>query len=198
MNEQALKLKSIEYRKTVLTIIHRANAGHTGGSLSCVDILNVLYNRVMNVSPDNFNDPDHDRYIQSKGHSVEALYTVLADRGSSARPTRSANIARTSSATRRKVPASSRAQARSATGCRSQWGWRWQPATGAAIASSPVGDGSLPKLKLGSGHDHAHYKLDNLVAIVTVTACRSPDRRERRRPGTVGREIQHVGFAVRV
>jgi transketolase len=58
-----------------------AGAGHTGGSLSCLDILNVLYNRVLRVSPQNFSDPNRDRYIQSKGHSVEALYTVLADRG---------------------------------------------------------------------------------------------------------------------
>jgi transketolase len=76
-----LELKSIEYRKKVLKYIKLANAGHTGGSLSCVDILNVLYNRVLNVSPDNFSDPDRDRYIHSKGHSVEALYVVLADFG---------------------------------------------------------------------------------------------------------------------
>ena len=78
---ETLQQKSIEYRKTLLTIIKRANAGHTGGSLSCLDILNVLYNRVLNVSPANFADSNRDRYIQSKGHSVEALYTVLADRG---------------------------------------------------------------------------------------------------------------------
>ena len=81
MTEQELRRKSVAYRKTILKIIHEANAGHTGGSLSCIDILNVLYNQIMNVSPDNFDDPTRDRYIQSKGHSVEALYTVLADRG---------------------------------------------------------------------------------------------------------------------
>ncbi len=81
MDERELKQKSIQYRRTVLEIIKHANAGHTGGSLSCVDILNVLYNHVLNVTPANFHDPDHDRYVQSKGHSVEALYTVLADKG---------------------------------------------------------------------------------------------------------------------
>ena len=78
---EELERKSIEYRRTLLTIIKQGGAGHTGGSLSCVDILNVLYNRVMNVSPANFHDPNRDRYIQSKGHSVEALYVVLADKG---------------------------------------------------------------------------------------------------------------------
>ncbi len=77
----ALELKSIQYRRKLLTIIKKANAGHTGGSLSAVDILNVLYNRVLHNSPENFKSLDRDRYIQSKGHSVEALYVVLADKG---------------------------------------------------------------------------------------------------------------------
>jgi transketolase len=81
MTEQELRRKSVQYRKTILRIIYHAKAGHTGGSLSCVDILNVLYNHVMNVSPENADDPNRDRYVQSKGHSVEALYTVLADQG---------------------------------------------------------------------------------------------------------------------
>jgi transketolase len=58
-----------------------ANAGHTGGSLSCTDILNVLYNDILGVTPENFSDRNRNRYIQSKGHSVEALYVVLADLG---------------------------------------------------------------------------------------------------------------------
>lgn len=62
-------------------MIKQARAGHTGGSLSCVDILNVLYNSVMNVTPENFGNPDRDRYIQSKGHSVEALQVALAEKG---------------------------------------------------------------------------------------------------------------------
>jgi transketolase len=81
MTDQELKLKSIQYRQKILRYITEAGAGHTGGSLSCVDILNLLYNRVMNVSQENFQSDSRDRYIQSKGHSVEALYVVLADCG---------------------------------------------------------------------------------------------------------------------
>lgn len=76
-----LKIKSIQYRRKLLMHIKKAGAGHTGGDLSCIDILNVLYNRTLNVSPATFDDPRRDRYIQSKGHSVEALYVVLADKG---------------------------------------------------------------------------------------------------------------------
>lgn len=81
MTEQELKEKSVEYRKKILKYIVGAKAGHTGGSLSCVDVLNVLYNNVLNVSPETFSSPDRDRYIQSKGHCVEALFVVLADQG---------------------------------------------------------------------------------------------------------------------
>jgi transketolase len=76
-----LQIKSVQYRLKILKYIKLANAGHTGGSLSCTDILNVLYNDVLNVSSENFPDNNRDRYIQSKGHSVEALYVVLADKG---------------------------------------------------------------------------------------------------------------------
>lgn len=81
MTDEQLRLKSVGYRLDLLRYIVHAGAGHTGGSLSCVDILNVLYNRVLRVSPESFEDPHRDRYVQSKGHSVEALYVVLADRG---------------------------------------------------------------------------------------------------------------------
>ncbi len=81
MTTKELQQKSINYRKNILKYIVGANAGHTGGSLSCTDILNVLYNDVLNVSPENFSSPDRDRYVQSKGHCVEALFVVLADKG---------------------------------------------------------------------------------------------------------------------
>lgn len=81
MTTKELKERSVNYRKKILKYIKIANAGHTGGSLSCTDILNVLYNKVLNVSPGNFSSPDRDRYIQSKGHCVEALFVVLADKG---------------------------------------------------------------------------------------------------------------------
>jgi transketolase len=81
MTNHDLQLKAVRLRKNTLQAIFDAGAGHTGGGLSCLDILNVLYNRVLKVSPETFGSPTRDRYVQSKGHSVEALYAVLADRG---------------------------------------------------------------------------------------------------------------------
>jgi transketolase len=81
LTERDLRLKSAQYRKALLRLIKAAGAGHTGGDLSCLDILNVLYNRILRVSPETFKNSDRDYYIQSKGHCAEALYVVLADRG---------------------------------------------------------------------------------------------------------------------
>jgi len=81
MTDRELQLKAVALRRAMLRLIYNAGAGHTGGGLSCMDILNILYNRVLNVSPQTFTSPTRDRYVQSKGHCVEALYAVLADRG---------------------------------------------------------------------------------------------------------------------
>ena len=81
MTDHELQFKAVALRRAMLQLIVGAGAGHTGGGLSCMDILNVLYNRVLNVSPQTFTNPTRDRYVQSKGHCVEALYAVLADRG---------------------------------------------------------------------------------------------------------------------
>jgi len=81
MTDHEFQLKAIALSRAMLRLIVNAGAGHTGGGLSCLDILNVLYNRVLNVSPQTFGSPTRDRYVQSKGHCVEALYAVLADRG---------------------------------------------------------------------------------------------------------------------
>ncbi|MFC9710275.1 transketolase [Paenibacillus sp. NPDC056933] len=81
MEIQELKVKAAQIRMDLLTIIHRAKTGHTGGSLSNTDILTALYYEIMNIDPANPKWEDRDRFIASKGHSVESLWCVLADRG---------------------------------------------------------------------------------------------------------------------
>jgi len=76
-----LKLLAEEIRKCLLQIVYSAKAGHIGGSLSSVDVETALYFHIMNVDPSNPLDPDRDRFILSKGHSVEAYYAVLAAKG---------------------------------------------------------------------------------------------------------------------
>lgn len=73
--------KAYEIRKQTLEMIYRAKTGHIGGDFSVADILTLLYNEEMNVSPEQMNDPNRDRFVLSKGHTADCLYAVLADRG---------------------------------------------------------------------------------------------------------------------
>lgn len=76
-----LKKKAIEIRKDILKMLTEAGSGHTGGSLSIVEILIALYYYKLRHDP---KKPDwlmRDRFILSKGHGCPALYAVLADQG---------------------------------------------------------------------------------------------------------------------
>ncbi len=68
-------------RADALALIHHAGAGHIGGAMSSLDILSVLYYGVLRIDPVNAKDPARDRFLLSKGHSVEGLYALLADLG---------------------------------------------------------------------------------------------------------------------
>ena len=75
-----LKKKSLEIRKTIVEMIYRANFGHVGGALSVTEILVALYYKHLNIAPEKISSPDRDRFILSKGHAVETLYAILADK----------------------------------------------------------------------------------------------------------------------
>ena len=62
-------------------MILAGKGGHIGGDMSVMEILVTLYFKQMNVSPKNPQDEERDRFVLSKGHSVEAYYAVLAARG---------------------------------------------------------------------------------------------------------------------
>jgi len=76
-----LKAMTYELRKNVVDMIVEGKTGHIGGDMSVLDILAVLYFEQMNISPENQDDDERDRFVLSKGHSVEALYAVLAAKG---------------------------------------------------------------------------------------------------------------------
>lgn len=204
MTDRELKQKSIHLRKNLLKYIYQAQAGHTGGSLSCLDILVVLYNRVLHIDPDNFNTPDRDRYIQSKGHSVEALFVTLADRGFFpesdletlcqyqsryiGHPTKKVNgVEQNTGALGHGLPIS----------------------VGEAIAAKMdkkshriftlLGDGELPE---GSNWEAflaaAHYKLDNLYAILDYNQQQiTGSNREVMNTDSIPRKLNAFGWAVK-
>ena len=77
----ALRRTAQELRITIVQMIHRAGSGHPGGSLSCAEILTVLYDEVLRIRPGEPDWPDRDRFVLSKGHAAPALYGTLARKG---------------------------------------------------------------------------------------------------------------------
>ena len=81
MNKKSLEEKALAVRQDIIKEIYYAGSGHPGGSLSCTDILTVLFFDEMNIDPKKPNLKDRDRFVISKGHAAPALYAVMAERG---------------------------------------------------------------------------------------------------------------------
>lgn len=81
MSIDELKIIAKQVRRNIIEEIYTAKSGHPGGSLSCSDILTVLYFQEMNINPQEPQKKDRDRFVLSKGHAAPALYAVLAERG---------------------------------------------------------------------------------------------------------------------
>ena len=78
---EELKDIAIEMRKTAVTMIHKAQSGHPGGSLSAADLMTALYFKEMNIDPINPTWEDRDRFVLSKGHVCPIQYSALALKG---------------------------------------------------------------------------------------------------------------------
>lgn len=85
--ESIEKLESIakQIRRDIVEMVYKAKSGHPGGSLSCADILTVLYFNEMNINLSEPKMQNRDRFVLSKGHCSPALYATLANRGFFAR-----------------------------------------------------------------------------------------------------------------
>lgn len=80
-NIEELKEISKKVRISIIEQVYNAKSGHPGGSLSCADILTVLYFNQMNINEKEPKAPLRDRFVLSKGHCAPALYGTLAERG---------------------------------------------------------------------------------------------------------------------
>lgn len=78
MNDKA---RSFDLRRDCVDIIMAGGGGHIGGDMSLMDVLSYLYFIEMNISPENMADSNRDRFVLSKGHSMEAYYAVLCAKG---------------------------------------------------------------------------------------------------------------------
>ena len=80
-NVDALRKIANDIRISIIETVYNAKSGHPGGSLSCADILTVLYFNQMNIDPKKQGAKERDRFVLSKGHCAPALYAVLARKG---------------------------------------------------------------------------------------------------------------------
>ena len=79
--KKKLEIQACKVRLGIIEGVYNAKSGHPGGSLSIADTLTYLYFAKMNVYPDKPDEPARDRFVLSKGHTAPALYSVLANRG---------------------------------------------------------------------------------------------------------------------
>ena len=71
-----------QIRKLVIKMLTQAGSGHTAGSLGMADVFSILYfSDLLNLHPQNPDDPNRDRIILSNGHICPVLYATLAKRG---------------------------------------------------------------------------------------------------------------------
>lgn len=81
MDIRDLEALSWDLRQQTLDIIMAGGGGHIGGDMSLMNALLVLYENHLNITPATVNDPERDRFVLSKGHSMEAYYAVLCHKG---------------------------------------------------------------------------------------------------------------------
>lgn len=76
-----LKEKARLLRTDIVTMLHKAQSGHTGGSLSAIDMVAALYFYKMHHDPKNPSWEGRDRFVLCKGHAAPAQYVALAESG---------------------------------------------------------------------------------------------------------------------
>jgi len=177
--------RSRRIRKNIIRMNSRAGAGHTGADLSETDILATLYFHILRYRVDDLNNSDRDRFILSKGHGVGGYYCTLAEAGILNESLLDDYLKKDSHTpghpVRQKTPG-----IEFNTGA---LGHGFSVSVGLALAAKKsrrdyityvlLGDGELEE---GSNWEAAmsaaHFKLDNLVAIVDRNGLQLGDRTE--------------------
>ena len=76
-----LEEKARRLRVSIVKTLHKSQSGHTGGSLSAIDMVCALYCHKMRHNPEEPSWAGRDRFVLSKGHAAPALYVTLAECG---------------------------------------------------------------------------------------------------------------------
>ena len=170
--KKQLEITACKVRLGILEGVFNAKSGHPGGSLSIADLLTYLYFAKMNVYPDKPEEPERDRLVLSKGHTAPALYATLAEKGFF--PKEELKSLRHIGAMLQGHPCISIPGVDMSSG---SLGQGISVACGMALSGKLTSDTYKVYTILGDGEIEegqvweaamfaAHYKLDNLVAVV--------------------------------
>jgi transketolase len=170
---RALEQKARQLRVEILKMLNTAKSGHTGGSLSAIDVLTTLYFHQMRHDPSNPQWEDRDRFVLSKGHAAPALYACLAEAGYFSRD--DLKTLRRFGSHLQGHPDMNKTPGVEV--CTGSLGQGLSQAVGMAIASKLSGRSARIYSLLGDGEVQegqiweaamaaAHYKLDNLCVIL--------------------------------
>jgi transketolase len=175
LNKTQIEEIAKRVRINIVKMVNEAKSGHIGGSLSGVEILTTLYFNEMNINQDNVKDLERDKFVLSKGHASPLLFAVHAEKGF---------IPQEELMTFRKI--NSRLQGHpnmnyvdSVDMSTGSLGQGISAAVGMALSYkakglpfrvySLVGDGeSQEGIVWEAAMAAAHYKLDNLLAIIDL------------------------------
>ncbi|MBN2509559.1 MAG: transketolase [Spirochaetales bacterium] len=177
--------RSKNIRKKVICMNYHAGAGHTGADLSEADILSALYFNVLKYDPVDMSNSDRDRFILSKGHGVGGYYCTLAEAGIIEKSHLDLYLQKNSPTPGHPV----RQKTKGVEFNTGALGHGFSVAVGLALAAKMskrkfrtfvlLGDGELQE---GSNWEAAmsaaHFKLDNLIAIVDRNRLQLGDRTE--------------------
>jgi transketolase len=194
-----------QLRNTIVDMIHGAGSGHTGGSLSCVEIVWTLYSEVLRCRPGEPAWADRDRFVLSKGHAAPTLYATLAEKGFFP-PRILASFRRAGSLLQghpdmRKVPGVEMSTGSLGMGISVGVGM----ALGARLAGNDcrvyvlVGDGELQEGQNWEALQAANkYRLANLVVIVDLNGVQLDGTTDRVMPsGDIPAKLRAFGLEVR-
>lgn len=171
--KQQLEIAATKVRMGVIEGVHAAKAGHPGGSLSVADTLTYLYMHRMNVDPSEPECPTRDRLVLSKGHTAPALYAVLAQRGffpeEELKTLRKIGSRLQGHPVRGKTPGVDMSTGSLGQGISAACGMALSGkiSCDAYKVYAILGDGEIQEGQVWEAAMFAaHYKLDNLVAVV--------------------------------
>ncbi|MBQ8302343.1 MAG: transketolase [Clostridia bacterium] len=177
--EQTKKLQlariANDLRVSIIEEVYNAKCGHPGGSLSIADIMTYLYFEEMNIDPKNPKWDGRDRFVLSKGHTAPALYAALAERGFFPKEDL-VTLRKTASYLQGHPDMKGVPGVDMSTG---SLGQGISAACGMALSAKLSGDSYRVYAMLGDGESEegqvweaamfaAHYKLDNLVAVLDL------------------------------